>query len=147
MGLDYGTRRVGVAISDPGRLLAQPHGVIDRERQELEGELRRLVEEMEVELVVVGLPLSLSGREGPAARAARVFARRVAEVTGLPVELADERLSTVAAEGALREGRVKGPARRRMVDRVAAALMLQSYLDRTTSKFPPPLGEGQGGGH
>jgi putative Holliday junction resolvase len=131
MGLDYGTRRVGVAISDPSRLLAQPHGVIDQEDQELEVELRRLVKDMEVDLVVVGLPLSLSGREGPAARAARAFARRVAEVTGLPVELADERLSTVAAESALREGRVKGPDRRRMVDRVAAALMLQSYLDRT----------------
>ncbi|MGH9051407.1 MAG: Holliday junction resolvase RuvX [Acidimicrobiia bacterium] len=147
MGLDYGTRRVGVAISDPLRILAQPHGVIDQEHQELEGELRRLVEEMEVDLVVVGLPISLSGREGPAARAARAFARRVAEVTGLPVELADERLSTVAAEGALREGRVRGPARRRMVDRVAAALMLQSYLDRTSLGFHPPLGEGQGGGN
>ena len=130
MGLDYGTRRGGVALSDPSGLIAQPHGVIDQERQELEGELRRLVEEMEVELVVVGLPISLSGSEGPAARAARAFADRVAELTHLPVELADERLSTVAAEAALREGGVRGPESRRMVDRVAAALMLQSYLDR-----------------
>lgn len=130
MGLDYGSRRVGVALSDTLGLTAQPYGVIDRRGQDLDTELGRIVEEMDVDRIVVGWPVSLSGEEGPAAREVRGFAQALAESLGLPVELSDERLTTVTAEVALREGGLKGHRRRRVVDKVAAAVMLQGYLDR-----------------
>ncbi|MDP8959670.1 MAG: Holliday junction resolvase RuvX [Actinomycetota bacterium] len=130
MGLDPGSRRIGVAVSDPLQLTAQPHSVIDLQSRQMDEALRSLADDLEVERVVVGLPVSLSGGEGAAAQAARGFARRVAEVTGLPVELCDERLTTLTAEAALVGGGVRRRRRRGLVDKVAAAVMLQSYLDR-----------------
>ena len=91
--------------------------------------LRSLVDEYGVELVVVGLPVHLSGEEGTAAEAARAFADSVAAATGLPVELQDERFTTVTAEEALLEGGVRRRERREIRDKVAAAVMLQGYLD------------------
>ena len=130
LGLDHGERRIGVAVSDATGTIATPHSVIDRRVADVPVALRSLVTEFAVERVVVGLPLLLSGEEGQAARSARAFADQVAEETGLPVFLQDERYTTVTAEDALIEGGVRRRRRRDVRDKVAAAVMLQSYLDR-----------------
>ncbi len=131
VGLDLGSRRVGVAVSDPGGTLASPHAVINRtgDDERDRAAVREVVAEVEAERVVVGLPLSLDGTDGPAARAARAEAEALAEVLPVPVELWDERLTTVSADRDLMALRMKADARRRVVDKVAAAVMLQSWLD------------------
>ncbi len=129
VGLDYGERRIGVAVSDALRLTAQPWGVIDRKRDDVVASLRRLVGETEATLIVVGLPIHLAGHEGPAAEAARRFAADVADITGLPVEFTDERFTTAVAERVLLESGMRREQRREARDKVAAAVMLQSYLD------------------
>jgi putative Holliday junction resolvase len=129
LALDFGTRRIGVAVSDPLGISAQPHSVVDGSDPELMSEIVRLVAELGVERIVVGLPLSLDGREGPAANQARRFAQEVAEATARPVELLDERFTTVTAERVLVEAGLPGRRRRLVRDRVAAAVLLQAYLD------------------
>lgn len=128
MALDPGTARVGVAVSDPLRIVASPLVVLPIESA-LE-EIKALVDEYEPDVIVVGLPVGLSGREGPAAEAARVFASRVREATQKPVEMIDERFTTHTAEKAMLEGGVKRRDRRRSVDKVAAAVILRHYLER-----------------
>ncbi len=130
LGLDPGERRVGVALSDPTGTIASPHSVIDRRSVKLADAVRALCEEHGVERIVVGLPTGLSGVEGPSAKAARTVGTAVAEATGLPVEYQDERFTTVTAEAALLEGGVRRAKRRDVRDKVAAAVILQSYLDR-----------------
>jgi putative Holliday junction resolvase len=129
LGLDYGTRRIGVAVSDPLGLTAGPLDVIDATVPDLDDRLRNLAEDLGVELIVVGLPIGLDGREGPAAGSARRFAERVAAATGLPVEVYDERFSTVTAERVLLEAGMRRERRKEARDRVAAAVFLQAYLD------------------
>ena len=129
LGLDLGARRVGVAVSDDAGLLASPYEVVDRATADLAGRLRQIVREESIGRVVVGLPLSLSGDEGPAARAVRREAEALAEDLPVPVEVFDERLTTVSAQRPLIEMRMKADARRRVVDKVAAAVMLQSWLE------------------
>jgi putative Holliday junction resolvase len=128
VGLDPGTVRIGVAVSDPLQVTAQPHGTLDADER-FESQLRALVEEVEPELIVIGLPLGLDGREGSAAEGARELAERVAAATGLPVEMHDERFSTVTAERVLLAAGVRRRRRRERRDRVAAAVFLQAYLD------------------
>jgi putative Holliday junction resolvase len=134
MGIDPGERRVGIALSDPLGIIAQPHAVLDRSEGDLLGRLRGLVEEHEVTEIVVGLPVSLSGTEGAAAVAARQLATSVQEQLGLPVRLHDERFTTVEAERALLAGDVKRSARRTKRDMVAAAVLLPSYLDSRSTR-------------
>jgi putative Holliday junction resolvase len=129
LALDPGTRRVGVAVSDPTGMIAQPHAVLDAADPGLMARLARLAGDLGVERVVVGLPVSLNGGEGPAAAAARAFAADVAAATGLPVDLADERFTTVSAERVLVEAGLSGRRRRARRDGVAAAVLLQAYLD------------------
>jgi putative holliday junction resolvase len=129
LALDFGTRRVGVAVSDPLGISAQPHSVLDGEDPGLMESIGRLAADLPAERIVVGLPVSLNGSEGPAAATARRFAGEVAVATGLPVELLDERFTTVSAERVLVEAGLSGRRRRRVRDRVAAAVLLQSYLD------------------
>jgi len=129
LGLDPGRRRIGVALSDPTGTIASPLTVIDATDPSRWDVLRELVAEYGVELIVVGLPVSLSGRDEAAAREARAFGAAVAEETGRRVELADERFTTSIAEDALIEGGVRRERRRQTVDKVAAAIMLQGYLD------------------
>ncbi len=129
LALDPGTRRVGVAVSDPLGITAQPHSVLDAEDPDLMGQIARLGADLGVERIVVGLPVSLNGTEGPAAATARAFAAAVAGATGLPVELADERFTSVSAERVLVEAGLSGRRRRAVRDRVAAAILLQAYLD------------------
>jgi putative Holliday junction resolvase len=132
LALDLGSKRIGVAVSDTTGTVASPLTVITRSRSRRHDHERiaALVRDEEAEMVVVGLPLSLSGAEGPAARAARTEARALASVVTVPIETFDERLSTVTAERALAEGNVRGPARRQVVDKVAAAVILQAYLEQ-----------------
>jgi putative Holliday junction resolvase len=129
LGVDVGDVRIGVARSDPSGLIATPVETVARGAGDL-ARLRALaVEEDAVELVV-GLPRSLSGGEGPAATKVRAFARRLADaVTPLPVRLCDERLSTVSAEGVLRDQGRKGQRRRAVVDQAAAVVILQNALE------------------
>ena len=130
LGLDPGERRIGVALSDPTGTIASPHSVIDRRVADPLDVVRALCEEEGVELIIVGLPTGLSGLEGPSAKAARAFGTLVAEGIGLPVEYQDERFTTVTAESALLEGGVRRDKRRDVRDKVAAAVILQAYLDR-----------------
>ncbi|MFI5307787.1 MAG: Holliday junction resolvase RuvX [Polyangiales bacterium] len=130
LGVDPGSVRIGLALSDEDGLIASPHSTL--KGGDVERGARALVEQVKqlgAERVVVGLPLRLDGTEGDAARRARRLAERVAELGGVEVELWDERLSSRAAERALSSAGVRGRARKQHVDRVAAALILQSYLD------------------
>ena len=130
LGIDPGSVRLGLALSDPSGTIAQPLSVIIRrsEKEDLKA-LSRLIEAEGVEEIVVGLPRLLDGRLDSAAHAAQDFGDALARATGKPVEYWDERLTTVAAERYLIE-QGKRRARRRMdVDRMAATLMLQGYLD------------------
>jgi len=131
LGLDLGAKRIGVAVSDRSGTIASPLTVVTRSGTVATDHLAiaRLVEEEDAELVVVGLPLSLDGTIGPAARGAIAEAEALASVLPVPVETYDERLTTVTAERSLMEQRMRAEARRRVVDKVAAAVMLQSWLD------------------
>ena len=142
LGVDLGQRRVGLAISDSGRLVASAFSVLTREasRDEDHANLARVVAETGANLVVVGLPLSLSG--GRARRPRRWNWRwpSCACALPVPVELCDERFSTVVAHRSLIAAGRKGPARRQVVDQVAAADILQTWLDRHRNTFSKRAG-------
>jgi putative Holliday junction resolvase len=133
--LDLGAKRIGVAYSDSGRTLASPWGTIQRSG-DAERDRRAVVDalrEVEASTVVVGLPLSLSGQAGPAARAALEEAaalRALLEPLGVLVETADERFTTVEAERSLAAAGRRGKAARQVVDSAAAMVLLQSWLDQ-----------------
>jgi putative pre-16S rRNA nuclease len=131
LGLDLGSKRIGVAVSDLTGTIASPLTVIQRGRSRRHDHQRiaDLVRAEEAECVVVGMPRSLSGADGPAARAARAEVSALATVVGVPVETHDERFTTVTANRALAESGVRGQARRQVVDKVAAAVILQAWLD------------------
>jgi putative Holliday junction resolvase len=131
LGLDLGSKRIGIAISDAEGSIAFPSGKIDRQGRERDLEaLRALAAERGVERVVVGLPKHMDGREGVEAKAARNFAADLARVTGLPVDTLDERLSTVEAERILRASGRRAKKQREVVDSVAASIILSTYLDK-----------------
>jgi len=140
LGVDVGDVRIGVATCDPSGLLATPVETVPRGPGDLE-RLRALADELQVVEAVVGLPRSLSGGEGPAARKVRAFAGSLATALTphkVPVRLFDERLSTVSAEAVLREQGRKGKSRRSVVDQAAAVIILQNALDaeRATGRVP-----------
>lgn len=129
LALDLGDRRVGVALSDPLGLTAQGLPTLERRsRKALIEAVRTLVERHGVERIVVGLPMNMDGTMGPRAREALAFAEKLGEAVGVAVDTWDERLTTVAAERALTEGRVAKSKRRGLVDRIAAQLILEGYL-------------------
>jgi putative Holliday junction resolvase len=133
LGVDLGTRRIGLAVSDPSGTLASPHAVIERSGDD-DADRRAIVaaaREVEADRIVVGLPLSLSGKRGPAAKAAIAETERLQAVAGsdIAVELFDERLTTVIAQRDLVAAGMRRADRRKVVDKVAAAVMLQSYLE------------------
>lgn len=131
IGIDLGSKRIGVAVSDSGGVLASPYEVVARSGDEQRDHRRLLeiAEEVEAERIVVGLPLSLDGSMGPTAVAYAAEAERLGATTALPVETYDERLTTVTADRSLMERNMKADARRRIIDKVAAAVMLQAWLD------------------
>lgn len=142
LGLDIGSRRIGVALSDPTGLIASPLKTIHvaRKPEEAIGELIALAEEEEVEGYVVGLPLHMSGKQGAMAQKIRAFAKELTEKSQKPVLLWDERLSSAAAERALLSAGMRRAARREVRDAVAAALILQGWLDaRRTHPSPEEI--------
>ena len=135
LGVDLGRRRIGLAISDPETRLAFPLDAIVSNGTAKDVEtLRALVEAREVERIVLGLPLHMDGRSGPEVDAARQFARALEHASGVPIELLDERWTSIQAERALRE--TGTPARRRRqrrsgeLDSMAATILLRTWLER-----------------
>jgi putative Holliday junction resolvase len=131
LGLDLGTKRIGVAVADSGGRLATAYATVERTRDRARDHRRiaELAAEVEAELLVVGLPLSLDGSVGPAARSALAEADELAAAIGLPVDTWDERFTTVTAHHDLKALDLDAKQRRRVVDQVAAAVMLQAWLD------------------
>ncbi len=131
LGIDLGSKRIGIATSDRSGTIATPYTVLLR-CGSMGGDHRNIAKMViaeEPEAVIVGLTLNMDGSEGKAAQAARVEAARMATVVGVPVHVHDERLTTVEADRVLMEQKMNAQARRRVVDKVAAAVMLQSWLD------------------
>jgi putative Holliday junction resolvase len=134
LAVDLGSKRVGLAVSDPTGTIASPLTTVAADPDEsLPERLAGIATEQEAERIVVGLPREMSGARGPAAAGAERLAARLRTAAGLPVETFDERLTTAAAERSLLEGGLKRAARRQAIDRVAAAMLLQTYLDRKKS--------------
>ena len=131
LGLDVGKRRIGIAVSDALGLTAQPVTVMTRSTlaEDLDV-IRQLCEERDVERIVVGLPVTMAGRLGPAATRMRAFARALQQAVAMPVDLADERLPTVQGERTLLALGKTRKKRKAVIDQVAAQLILQHYLDR-----------------
>ena len=127
LGLDHGTRRIGVAISDSSQMIASPYAVLAADT--VFDDIDTILQEEEIAGFVVGLPVSLSGEEGESAKAARRFAAQLAERTGRPVDLADERFTTKVAEAALIDAGLRRDKRRDIRDKMAATVMLQTHLD------------------
>lgn len=136
MGLDLGDVRIGIALSDQTGLIAQSHATLERSGWDRDlAYLAEVAETHEVERFVVGNPLNLDGSSGRQAERSRDFADRLKEATGLPVVLWDERFTSLSAEKTLIEAGVRRKKRRGAIDRMAAAIMLQSYLDTRNRQF------------
>ncbi len=133
--LDIGTRRTGVAISDPIGMLARPLGRLPGGEgvEALADRLRHLIEEHQVEAIVVGLPRRLSGEHGPEAEHVTSLAAGLRERLAVPVQLWDERLTTVEARRLMIEAGVRRKRRKAVIDEIAATVILQSYLDSLPS--------------
>jgi putative Holliday junction resolvase len=139
LGVDYGSARIGLAVSDPDRKIAFPLATYERRGGEKDAAyFRTLAAEEAAGGVVVGLPVHLDGREGVKAVEARAFGRWLAEVTGRPVMFWDERFTTVEAEGFLLEAGLTHKRRKERRDRVAAQILLQAYLDAGCPAEPTP---------
>jgi putative Holliday junction resolvase len=137
LAVDPGSKRVGLALSDPSETIAQPLATVAAQPEEtLASRLAQVARAKEATRIIVGLPLRLDGTHGPEASAARKLAAAVRQASGLPVELVDERLTTAAADRALIEGGVKRRQRRQDIDRVAATMLLQGHLDHRRRQKP-----------
>ena len=132
LGLDIGTKRIGVAVSDSEGLLATPIEVIFRQKDARKDYLAvvELVKEWEVNIVVVGMPYSLDGQEGPMAQKTLEEVKSLSDILPVPVVTYDERLTTVTAERSLREQGVSSKEGRKVIDQLAAAVLLQAWLDK-----------------
>jgi len=132
LGIDYGTKRVGIAVSDESEFLASPRETLLRSKS-LDADLARLktlIDEEGIALVVVGLPINMDGTHGPMAEEAEAFASKLQDVSGLQVEFYDERLTSAEAERVLIEADVSRSKRKDLRDSLAATLILQGFLDR-----------------
>ena len=137
IGLDLGSKTIGVAASDPDRRVAAPVETISRQRFNLDA--RRILDlaaERRAAGLVLGLPINMNGSEGPRAQATRAFARNLARLTELPIALWDERLSTAAVERALIAADASRAKRKNVIDQHAAAYILQGALDRLSRERP-----------
>jgi putative pre-16S rRNA nuclease len=137
-GIDFGTVRIGVAVTDPGQQIASPLEI--HQRGSLDADARyfqQLAAEQPLVGFVVGLPVHTSGRESEKSREAREFARWLAEVTSLPVRLFDERYTTAHAESALLEAGLTKKRRKERLDMLAAQIMLAAYLESSRRDEPP----------
>ncbi len=139
VGVDFGSKRIGIAICDSGGLVATPHETIKRVGDESveHGRIGEIAEAIGAKTIVVGLPIDLDGEIGVAARAVQNEVRRLGRrleqrLAGVDVVTHDERLTTVTADRSLREQGIRGSSRSEMIDQVAAATILQSWLDATS---------------
>ncbi|MSZ30607.1 MAG: Holliday junction resolvase RuvX [Actinobacteria bacterium] len=131
LGIDLGSKRIGIAASDRSGTIASPLVVLNRGASQRvdHAEILKIVQEEEAGAIVVGLPLNMDGSEGTAAKSARMEADRMATVVGVPVYIHDERRSTVEGDRVLMERGLNAQDRRKVIDKVAAAVILQSWLD------------------
>jgi putative holliday junction resolvase len=137
LGLDYGEKRLGVAVSDPDGIIAMAHSVFDRDGgsgKALIEEIVRICRETGVEKVVVGLPINMNGTKGPMAEKIEAFAGKLATAVGLAVEKWDERLSTSMAERTLLEADMSRSKRKKVRDKMSAQVILQGYLDAANER-------------
>jgi putative holliday junction resolvase len=137
IGLDLGSKTIGVAVSDPDRRVATPVETVARKRFNLDAaRILHLAAERRVVGIVLGLPINMDGSEGPRAQSTRAFARNLARLTELPIALWDERLSTAAVERALIAANASRAKRKAVIDQQAAAYILQGALDRLSHWRP-----------
>jgi putative holliday junction resolvase len=130
LAIDHGSRRIGVAVSDEMKMIAQPLEFIPAEPfSKFLGRLQELLEEKEVELILVGLPRNMDGSFGPAAQKVQEFIATLKANVRVPIRMWDERLTSVQANRLLIQGNVRRDQRKEKVDKMAAAILLQSYLD------------------
>ena len=138
MGLDFGSKTVGVALSDPPGLIASPLEIIEREREDklrkTFSRIEELIEEYKVTKIVLGLPLNMDSSEGERVRKSEEFKEALERRTGLEIVFWDERLSTVEAHDIMTEAGVKGIDRKKFVDKIAASIILQGYMDSQKEK-------------
>lgn len=130
LALDHGTRRIGVAVSDEMKIIASPLEYIPTEPfAGFLARLKEIVREKEVDLIIVGMPRNMDGSYGPAALKVQEFVAVLKDVIAMPIKTLDERLTTVQAQRFLIQGNVRRQKRKEKVDKTAAAILLQSYLD------------------
>ena len=130
MGLDLGTKTIGMAISDAGQMIASPLDTIRRKKFKIDAEqLLQVLNENHIVGIVLGLPKNMDGSEGPRCQATRAFARNMEALTDVPIDFWDERLSTAAVERTLLEADASRKRRGEVIDKMAAAYILQGYLD------------------
>lgn len=138
IGLDYGTKTVGVAVSDETKLIAQPLVTIERKQanklRQTYAAIEAIIAEQDVELIVLGNPKNMNNTEGERVQATKEFKEALERRTGLPVVLVDERLTTVEANRILEDTGVALSARKEHIDKMAAAIILQNYLDMEYNK-------------
>jgi putative Holliday junction resolvase len=131
LGIDYGEKRVGIAVSDPTKTIAQPFLTIQyNSKKELIGKILNLVEEEDIELIVVGLPLTLKGIDSNKTKTVRKFVENLRTIIQLPIEFVDERFTSIQAQRMLRDMGKKPSEQRSKIDQLAAQSILQTYLDR-----------------
>ena len=137
MSVDLGKARTGLAVCDKTEFLASPYKVIfEKSPNKLPEKVVQAALEAKAELIVVGLPKNMDGTEGESAQNARAFAEQLKELTGLPVDMQDERGTTITAHGYLNDTNTRGKKRKAVVDEVAATIILQDYLDKRKSRTP-----------
>jgi putative Holliday junction resolvase len=135
LALDHGTKRIGVALSDELKIIATPLEFIPAEPfADFLARLRQIIRDKEVEFILLGLPRNMDGSYGPAARKVQEFAAGLKRALSVPVRTWDERLTTVQAHRFLTQGNVRGRKRTEKVDKMAAAILLQSYLDNLSTR-------------
>ena len=127
LGIDYGQKRIGIAISDPLRLIAYPLETVERKR--IEDSIRRILEKYSIEYIIIGYPLRTDGKLGEREEEVKSFAEKIKEKFNINIKLWDERYTTIEAERIIRDIGKKPSRDKGRVDRVAASLILQSYLD------------------
>ena len=133
LALDHGTRRIGVAVSDETRTIAQPLEYIPAEPfADFLERLRQLIREREVDLILIGLPRNMDGSYGPAAQKVQAFVSALSSAITVPIKTWDERLTSAQANRVLIQGGARRAERKEKVDKMAAAILLQSYLDGGT---------------
>jgi putative holliday junction resolvase len=139
LGLDIGSKRIGVAVSDPLHITAQALETVDSKDTEADiRKIKELIVANQVEEIVVGIPYNMNGSEGPQAQKVKAFVKEMSELVDIPVREWDERLTTVAAERVLLEADLSRAKRRKVIDKVAAAIILQGYLDYRQEELPVP---------